>query len=169
MYHEPRHEKWRTGRPGPMPLLRTGRFAWPSLRTASVARGLLAAEGWTDVPSWESVVVQGGRPPDRPANGGMGGNTLRRLHGTFSSATTCCCLLCHRSKPSPATHARNNADRVSSQAPASRSRLAVAGEPRNLMHSESTHSRVRGQAFWLCGPNLLNGLGAKLLAKSYRA
>ena len=38
----------------------------------------------------------------------------------------------------------------------------VAGE---LMHSETTHSRVRGQASWL-GPNLLNGLGAKLLAKA---
>ena len=27
-----------------------------------------------------------------PVNGGMGGNTVRRAHGTFSSATTCCCL-----------------------------------------------------------------------------
>ena len=42
----------------------------------------------------------------------------------------------------------------------------VAGE---LMHSETTHSRVpRGQASWL-GPNLLNGFGAKLLAKPSRA
>ena len=50
----------------------------------------------------------------------------------------------------------------------SRSRLAVAGAPRKaatLMHSETTHSRVRGQASWLDGPNLLNAFGAKLLVK----
>ena len=29
-----------------------------------------------------------------PVNGGMGGNTVRRAHGTSSSATTCCCLPC---------------------------------------------------------------------------
>ena len=94
------------------------------LRTASEARRLLVAEGGPDVPSWE-LVVQGARPPDlkgspSPVNGGMGGNTVRRAHGTFSSATTCCCFLCrhptvrsrapwpvrmplHGSKPSQAT------------------------------------------------------------------
>ena len=30
-----------------------------------------------------------------PVNGSMGGNTLRRVLGTFSSAIMCCCLLCH--------------------------------------------------------------------------
>ena len=56
----------------------------------------------------------------------------------------------------------------------SRLRLAVAGTPRNLgaaaalMHSETTHSRVRGQASWLGGPNMLNGLGENC-SRSHRA
>jgi len=47
------------------------------LRTAFAARGMLAAGGWKDVPSWE-LVAQATCPPDRVKGGTMG--TLIRWH-----------------------------------------------------------------------------------------
>ena len=59
-------------------------------------------------------------------NGGTGGNTVRRALGTFSSATTCCCLLCLQAITSdPHTSLADSGSH-------SCSRLAVAGAPLNL-------------------------------------
>ena len=87
----PRAAAWRlTGRPAHCaPRTVPGLFGFRGpltdargpacLRTASEARRLLVAEGWTDVPSWERV-VQGARPADRP-DGIAEPGAVRRAHG----------------------------------------------------------------------------------------
>ena len=66
MYHEPRHEKRRTGRPGPMPLLRTGRFAWPSMPPDSLCGPWVACSRRLDGRAYLGERRGSGRPPTRP-------------------------------------------------------------------------------------------------------
>jgi len=175
----------RTGRPGPMLSLCSARGARPSRSGRSAASltrmdqhaseqplrpvGCLQPKGGqTCLPasSWrkEHVRLTDLKGPPSPVNGSTGGNTVRRVHGTSSSATTCCCPLCHLptarscapklvrtpllgSRPSPATPTPRSPRRqcrsrcVADSGSHFRSHQAAAGAPRSmgadaaLMHS----------------------------------